>query len=241
MARSFDRVTVTEAEAMYRRDFQAMKRQYTEMRDIAQKRIKRLEREFSEAKAYTSHTYEAYRLNPETGKYQKVTLQGFQEIKNIAPEDFAKAFSELSKFVSAKGSTIKGQRAMQAKTMESINKSIGAKDEEDEEAEEDEEKEEEETTKKKPPQLTKANYWRFIKILEESRRQKLIYDSNKMVEAAEATLALDKNQFNDMLDHLSAMLEHSDELADEIASQTDAQSGMLKVDMSDFIKQAGWS
>ena len=232
MARSFDRVTVTEAEAMYRRDFQAMKRQYTEMRDIAQKRIKRLEREFSEAKAYTSHTYEAYRLNPEIGKYQKTTLQGFQEIKNIAPEDFAKAFSELSKFVSAKGSTIKGQRAMQAKTMASINKSIGAKDEEDEDEDEEEEV--------KSPQLTKENYWRFIKILEESRRQKRVFDSEKMVEAAEATLSLDKNQFNDMLDHLSAMLEHSDELADEIAKQTDPKSGMLKVDMDKFVKEAGW-
>jgi len=231
MARSFDGVTVTEAEAMYRRDFQAMKRQYTEMRDIAQKRINRLEREFSEAKAYTSHTYKAYRLNLETGKYQKMPLHGFQEIKNIAPEDFAKAYSELSKFLSAKGSTIKGQRAMQAKTIESINKSIGAKSEE---AEEDEEKVE-------SPKLTKENYWRFIKIIEESRRQKQVFDSEKMVEAAEATLSLDKDQFNDMLNHLSEMLSHSDELADEIAKQTDPKSGMLKVDMDEFIKKAGWS
>ena len=135
--------TVDEAKAMFREDPKGMRAEYTKMRDIAQKRIKRMsESEWTWAKTYKEHA------------------QGFKKISEIDPRDFAQAFSELSKFVSAKSSSMRGQEAIRKKTTATLNEAIGEK------------------------KINKRNYKRVIKILNESRNRKIIYDSDKI-----ATLA----------------------------------------------------
>ena len=161
--------TVAEAEAMIRDDIKAMRKEYTRMRDIAQKRIQRLSKsEFADTATY------------------KTNLSGFRKLKDLDPRDFAKAFSELSKFVNAKGSTVSGQRAIREKTIR--------------------------TWQEQGLNLNQSNYGRVIKILEEMRKQKLTYGSDKAVELADTMMGLDDQQTNEWLDHLDYLLEHTDEL-----------------------------
>ena len=95
--------TVQGAETMARvgtkDDMATMRAEYTRMRDVAQKRIKRLGKQFPESKAYQSHK------------------QGFAKLKDLDPRDFPKAFAELAKFVRAKGSTVTGQKQIKEKTI----------------------------------------------------------------------------------------------------------------------------
>ena len=163
------KVTVTEAEIMARENLSAMKKEYTRMRDIAQKRIKRLgQSEFKDSKAFQTH------------------FNGFAKLKNLDPRDLPKAFSELSKFVEAKGSTVTGQRQIREKTIR--------------------------TWQDQGLNLNRKNYSKVIKILEEMRKQKLVYGSDKAVELAESMLDLDDQQTNQWLDHLDVLLQHTDEL-----------------------------
>lgn len=203
------RVSVTEAEAMMRDDIRAMRKEYTRMRDIAQKRIGRLEKtEFSETSTYQTNR------------------EGFKKLKELDPRDFAKAFSELSKFVSASGSTIKGQRETKRKTTERLNESIGNRDEQGNPV----------------SPVNPGNYWRVIKILNEARRQKVVYGSDKMVELADATLELTNDQFDVILENLEKSLQHSDTVGDSISEymeKNDVQ-GFQVVDMDDFIRSIGW-
>ena len=199
-----ERVTVDQAQAMMRDNIKVMRKVYTTMRDIAQKRIKRMgQSEFSQSKTY------------QTNK------EGFKKLKDIDPRDFAKAFSELSKFVTAKGSTVTGQRAIMQKTMKKLNEAVGAED---------------------GKGVTCSNYWRVIDILERARSQKIVYGSDKMVELAESTMALTSDQFGDVLDNLEDFLEHSDEVRDSMEEYMDRHniSDYQKVDMDKFIEQIGW-
>jgi len=95
--------TVQGAETMARvgtkDDMSTMRSEYTRMRDTAQKRLKRLAKQFPESKAVQSHP------------------KGFRKLKDIDPRDFPKAFAELAKFLRAKGSTVTGQRQIKEKTM----------------------------------------------------------------------------------------------------------------------------
>lgn len=192
-----ERVTVDQAKAMIRDDIKAMRREYTKMRDIAQKRIQRLGKsEFSESKAYTEHR------------------KGFKKLSEISPENFAKAFSELSKFVAAKASSVSGQKAIRQKTIETWNK--------------------------QGIPLTKENYNRTIKILEEMRRRKIVYGSDTAEEVARLTLGLSDEQFDTVLDNLEEYLTHTEELADFMESRYDPQTGYQLVDMDDFRKEIGW-
>lgn len=162
--------SVQGASALQRDDFSAMKKEYTRMRDVAQKRIKRLGKEMPTSKAYQRNA------------------EGFKKIKDIDPRDFAKAFSELAKFVRAKGSTVTGQRDIRRKTIK--------------------------TWQEQGVNLNERNYDKAIKILEEMRRQKIVYGSDKVVELADSMLELDDRQTNDFLDHLDKALQHSDEIAE---------------------------
>lgn len=163
------RYSVSEAEAMMRDDIKAMRKEYTRMRDIAQKRIQRLGKsEFSDTSAY------------------RTNQSGFRKLKDLDPRDFAKAFSELSKFVSAKGSTVTGQREIREKTIK--------------------------TWQDQGLNLNQQNYAKTIKILEEMRRQKITYGSDKAVDLAETMMSLDDQQTNQWLDHLDILLQHTDEL-----------------------------
>ena len=80
-------------------DIATMRAEYTRMRDVAQKRLKRLGKAFPESKTYQEHR------------------KGFAKLRDIDPRDLPKAFSELAKFVRAKSSTVTGQRQMKEKTM----------------------------------------------------------------------------------------------------------------------------
>ena len=208
------KVTVIEAESMIADNLDAMRKEYTRMRDIAQKRIKRMEKsDFKDTQAVKSHSYTSwkYKVNEETGKKEKVkfTQHGFQELKNFATlGDFAKAFSELSKFVNAKGSTITGQRQIKEKTIKTWqDQGLG---------------------------INNANYDKVIKILEEMRKQKIVYGSDKAVELADAMLYLDDQQIDNWLDNLSTLLEHSDEVKEM------TEDGFIPVDIDDFIEEVGW-
>lgn len=164
--------TVQGAETMARvgtkDDMSTMRAEYTRMRDVAQKRIKRLGKQFPESKAYQSHA------------------KGFPKLKELDPRDFAKAFSELAKFVKAKGSTVTGQKEIKNKTIK--------------------------TWQDQGLNLNQKNYDKTIKILEEMRKQKIVYGSDKAVELADSMLDLDDQQTNQWLDHLETLLQHTDEL-----------------------------
>lgn len=193
----FSRVDVARAEAMMRKDFSAMKREYTKMRDVAQKRIKRMgESEFADTKTYQEYA------------------GGFRKIKDIDPRDFAKAYSELSKFVSAKRSTVTGQKDIREKTIREWNK--------------------------QNIPLNKANYSRTMRIMEEMRKRKIIYDSETARELADMTLGLSNEQFEQVLDHLEAFLVHSDAVPDFLAEAEDEGVELESVDMGDFLSYVGW-
>ena len=164
--------TVQGAETMARvgtkDDLATMRAEYTRMRDVAQKRIKRLGKQFPESKAYQSHK------------------QGFAKLKELDPRDFPKAFAELAKFVRAKGSTVTGQKQIKEKTIK--------------------------TWQDQGLNLNSKNYDKTIKILEEMRKQKIVYGSDKAVELADSMLDLDDQQTNEWLDHLDTLLQHTDEL-----------------------------
>ena len=164
--------TVQGAETMARvgtkDDMATMRAEYTRMRDVAQKRIKRLGKQFPESKAYQSHQ------------------QGFAKLKDLDPRDFPKAFAELAKFVRAKGSTVTGQKQIKEKTIK--------------------------TWQDQGLNLNSKNYDKTIKILEEMRKQKIVYGSDKAVELADSMLDLDDQQTNEWLDHLDTLLQHTDEL-----------------------------
>lgn len=80
--------------------------EYTRLRDIAQKRVKRMGKsEFSK-----SETYQQFG-------------QGFKKLKDLDKSQLATALHELQKFVSSKKSTLKGQREAQRKTIETLKES----------------------------------------------------------------------------------------------------------------------
>ena len=193
--------SVDEAKVFQREDPSAMRKEYTRMRDIAQKRIERLGDDYNWTQTFKSNS------------------KGFQKLKDIAPEDFAKAFSELSKFVSAKTSTVSGQRSSQRKTTETLNKAIGQKG-----------------------AVNKKNYKRVITLLNEARKRKIVYGSDKIVQLADATLPFTNTQFNDVLDNLDAMLLHSDEVEERLSSYIESNhlSGYTVVNIDDFREQTGW-
>lgn len=202
MITEFSRVDVARAEAMMRKDFAAMKREYTKMRDVAQKRIKRMgESEFADTKTYEENK------------------EGFRKIKDIDPRDFAKAFSELSKFVAKKTSTVTGQRERRDKTIKAWNK--------------------------QNIKLNKENYNRTMKIMEEMRKRKIIYDSEIARNVADMTLAVSNEQFEKILDNLEAFLLHSDAIPDFLQDKLDEmpekEQDVTKIDMSDFAEYVGWN
>lgn len=173
--------TVPGAEAMMRGtrdDVALMKSEYTRMRDTAMKRIKRLGKEFPESKAYQNWL--------QNGK-----IAGPKKLRDMDPKDLPKAFAELAKFVSAKGSTVSGQRDIQRKTMKAWQE--------------------------QGLNLNKQNYDRAIKILEEMRKRKLVYGSDKVIELADAMMTLDDQQVDDMLGRLESVFENLDHVTQELA------------------------
>lgn len=188
--------TVQGAETMARLgtkdDLATMRSEYTRMRDVAQKRLKRLAKQFPDSKAVQSHP------------------KGFPKLKTLDPRDFPKAFAELAKFVKAKGSTVTGQKQIKEKTIK--------------------------TWQDQGLNLNPKNYDKTIKVLEEMRRQKIVYGSDKAVELADYMLDLDDQQTNDWLDHLDKLLQHSDEL--DVMDEFTGSGNYM--DMDEIIKELGW-
>lgn len=168
-----DFYTVQGAKTMYstgtKDDISAMRSEYTRMRDVAQKRIKRLGEQMSQTKAYQNNR------------------GGFPKLKDIDSRDFPKAFAELAKFVKAKGSSVTGQKQIRRKTIKSWQE--------------------------QGLDLNEENYDMTIKILEEMRKRKITYDSEKAVSLADRMLEFDDSQVNNWLDNLQPLLEHTEELS----------------------------
>lgn len=193
--------TVDEAKERISRNPSEARREYTRLRDIAQKRIQRMKgTEFERSKAYREHK------------------QGFMKLKDIDPRDLDKALSEVSKFVEAKGSSVTGQRQKQTKTIKTINEAIGAR---------------------KGEGVTRQNYWGVIDILERARKLKIVYGSDKIVELARATMQLTQDQFEDALDHLETLLQHSDEVERKLSDYTVIHQGE-SVEIDEFLDEVGW-
>ena len=102
----FQRVSVDEASAMFREDPSAMLKEYERMRDIERKRMNSLQ----DSKYDWTETAKRERSKAYT---------------QMDRRDFAKAFSELSKFLSAKTSTVSGQKSRERKTTHTLNEAIG--------------------------------------------------------------------------------------------------------------------
>ena len=143
-------------------DLSAMRSEYTRMRDAAQKRLKRLQKQFPESKAVQQHP------------------KGFDKLKDLDPRDLPKALSELCKFLKAKGSTVTGQKQIKQKTIETWNK--------------------------QGLDLNPKNYDMTIKILEEMRKRKIVYGSDKVVQLADTMMAVDPSQHGKWLDKLDTLL-----------------------------------
>ena len=178
--------TVQGAETMARMgtkdDLSTMRAEYTRMRDVAQKRVARLQKMFPESVG-AQHRYDTGKTDKEGNPIYK---SGFPTLKTLDPRDFPKAFAELAKFVKAKGSTVTGQRQIKEKTIK--------------------------TWQDQGLNLNQKNYDKTIKILEEMRRRKIVYGSDKAVELAESMLDLDDQKTNEWLDHLDYLLQHTEEL-----------------------------
>lgn len=168
---------------MQREAPEEMKKEYQRLKNVADKRLKRLEKKYDWTKTYK---------NKETG---------FKRYSDIDPRDFAKEMHELYKFVSAGTSTLGGQVARREKTIETINKAIGAYDEEG-------------NLIKGSTRVTKRNYQRVIQLLDTARKYKLTYDSEKIVELANLSLQLSKVEFDDVLDNLEKLVPNMDTLSE---------------------------
>lgn len=164
--------TVQGAESMFRMgtkdDISTMRSEYTRMRDTAQKRLKRLQKQFPESKAVQTRP------------------QGFKKLKDLDPRDFAKAFAELAKFLKSKGSTVSGQKDIKRKTIK--------------------------TWQDQGLNINDSNYTRVIKILEEMRKRKIVYGSDKAVELADSMMGLDDQQMDEWLFNLEKLIPHTDKL-----------------------------
>ena len=131
----------------------AMKREYSRLRDIAQKRLIRMgEGEFSKSATYEQNV----------GRFP--VLKTFTEGGKISKKaEFAKALSQLSRFIESPISTTRGQRAVQKQTIATLQERgytfVNAK-----------------------------NYWEFISFMEEARARKLdrTYDSDRIAQMFKA-------------------------------------------------------
>ena len=184
----WQKVSVDEASTLFREDPVSVLKEYERMRDIARKRMNR--------------------LKSDEFDWTKSSKEKFPAYTQMDRRDFAKAYSELSKFLSAKRSTLGGQKQIREKTTETLNKAIGAyKVDDDGEYILD--------RRGKPiledgiTAVNKRNYERVIKILNEARKIKLnnIYDSTKMVELADSTLSLSDKAFEAVLDNLESAIQ----------------------------------
>lgn len=207
------------AETLARKDMKAFRNEYTRMRDVAQKRVQRLQKDYD----WTTSGKQSYQLETKDGT---VTKMGFPKLSEIRPEDLPKAFRELASFVKYSGSTRTGQQSMQEKTTATLNKAIGT----------DEEKKKMEDERP----VNKANYMRIIQVMNETRRLKInsIYGSDTIADFVNKTLSLSKDDFDRVLDNLDKFLSHTDTIDADIEFYRNEHDG--EIDMDDFLEKVGW-
>ena len=160
-------VPVDQAKAIMYLDEKLLRKMYTQYRDIAQKRLKRMEQEgFGWTTSVRSHA------------------KGFAKLRDIDKRDLPKAFSELSKFVSAKTSTVTGQRSRMNKTIREWNKQGIA--------------------------LNEKNYRTVMEILENLRDRKKVYGSDDITEAANKILEFTPDIQQALLNNIDKVMDNID-------------------------------
>ena len=215
--------TTSGAETLSRKDMKAMRSEYTRMRDVAQKRIQRLQKDYD----WTSSGKRSYKIETDKGT---VTKMGFPKLSEIRKEDLPKAFQELASFVKWSGSTRTGQQRMQEKTTNTLNKAIGT----------DDEKKKMEDIPEEDRPVNKRNYQRIIQIMNETRRLKIssLYGSDTIADFVNKTLSLSKDDFDKVLDNLANFLDHADTIDADIEAYRGDHEG--EFDMDDFLNEVGW-
>ena len=134
-------------------DMSAIKAEYTRLRDIAQKRLKRLaESEFKNRKVVTSNVT---RLYDDKGNLINQYL-GFPKIRDIHPADIPAAMAQLAKFLGAKGSTVSGQRSRRDYLIQKFQED--------------------------GLNITVKTYDKFMEMLDIMRTRKIIYGSDKVAD-----------------------------------------------------------
>lgn len=92
-----------------------LRREYSRLRDIAQKRLGRLgESEFDRSQTYQKNV----------GKFPKLstmTTRGKNGVRISKRAEFARKLSELARFVSSPSSSVSGQKAIRNKTIQTLN------------------------------------------------------------------------------------------------------------------------
>lgn len=146
---------------------------------------------------------------PQSKAYQ-YHQYGFKKLKELDPRDFPKAFAELAKFLKAKGSTVSGQKSIKQKTMK--------------------------TWQEQGLNLNESNYDRVIRLLEEMRKQKVIYGSDKLIEFTESVMDLSDSQVDDMLSRLDTVFGHLDDITDAV----DLMKTGDFVSFEEVVEQLGW-
>lgn len=178
-----DWYSVDALKQMLRESPAEIRKEYQRLKRVADKRLDRLEKEHDWTKTY------------------KNKEEGFKNLSDLDIRDLPKEMHELYQFLSSGASTISGQRARQKKTMESINRAIGAYDEDG-------------NLIPYHARVTKRNYRRVIEILDEARRRKLVYGSDKIVELADLSLEMSQVDFDDILENLETLLPNTSQLMD---------------------------
>ena len=155
-----------------RDDWSAIKTEYTRLRDIAHKRITRLgQSEFKKSAAYQAHK------------------QDFPKLRDLDPRDIPAAMSEIVKFLTAKTSTVSGQRSRRAKTIRAWQE--------------------------QGLDLNEKNYNKVMAAMKEMRSRKILYGSDKVVTLVQMSQEKGWN-FNKVLKSgsLDKLLAHADELGE---------------------------
>ena len=202
--------TTQGAETLMRKDNKGMRSEYTRMRDIAQKRIKRLGKDFDWTKTFTKHE------------------NGIPKLSELDPRDLPKAFKELASFIKWSGSTLTGQRAMQEKTSATLSKAIGG------------EKVMKLPESERPVNSRNyQRVIKILEKSRKLKTAMRVYDSKTIAELADATLSLSDDEFDTVLDNLEKFLENVEEVEVQIEKYRDKYD-TEEIDMAEFMKETGW-
>lgn len=210
------KVTEPSFRRKYSEDYYTVQGAETVLRSGTKEDIAALRAEYTRMRdAAQKRLHRLEKAFPES-KAVKSHPKGFKKLKDMDPRDLPKALAELNKFMRAKGSTVTGQKQIKEKTINNWNK--------------------------QGIPLNERNYDRVIKILEECRRLKIIYGSDKITELAEATLSLTDQQFEKVLANLEQFILHSHEVKEAMTVYMAGEDikDEKSINMDDFINVMGW-